>query len=53
MIAMEPLTIDNPIGIEFAGTCDLAIWCKLLHDKGWSGPGSRALRQRAKATSTT
>lgn len=38
MIAMEPFTVDNAIGIEFAGTCDLAIWCKLLHDKGWSGP---------------
>lgn len=23
--------------IEFAGTCDLALWCKLLRDKGWSG----------------
>jgi hypothetical protein len=35
---MEPLTLEHGIGIEFAGTCDLAIWCKLLHDKGWSGP---------------
>ena len=26
------------IEITFAGTCDLAIWCKLLRDKGWSGP---------------
>lgn len=26
------------IDIAFAGTCDLAIWCKLLRDKGWSGP---------------
>ncbi len=24
--------------IELGGTCDLAIWCKLLRDKGWSGP---------------
>jgi len=38
MIAMEPVTVDSANGIEFAGTCDLAIWCKLLHDKGWSGP---------------
>jgi hypothetical protein len=38
MIAMEPFTVDNAIAIDFAGTCDLAIWCKLLHDKGWSGP---------------
>jgi hypothetical protein len=37
---------DNPklgpaeprIDIVFAGTCDLAMWCKLLRDKGWSGP---------------
>ncbi len=29
---------DERIGIAFAGTCDLAIWCKLLRDKGWSGP---------------
>jgi hypothetical protein len=25
-----------PIG--FAGTCELALWCKLLRDKGWTGP---------------
>lgn len=25
------------IAINFAGTCDLAMWCKLLRDKGWSG----------------
>jgi hypothetical protein len=37
MIPMEPLTLE-PTGLDFAGTCDLAIWCKLLHDKGWSGP---------------
>lgn len=37
MIPMEPLT-SEPTGLEFAGTCDLAIWCKLLHDKGWAGP---------------
>lgn len=35
MIAMETVTLEP--AIEFAGTCDLAIWCKLLHDKGWSG----------------
>jgi hypothetical protein len=35
---MEPLTFEDSLGIEFAGTCDLALWCKLLHDKGWSGP---------------
>lgn len=29
---------EHALGIEFAGTCDLAIWCKLLHDKGWTGP---------------
>ena len=30
--------MEDGFGIEFAGTCDLALWCKLLHDKGWSGP---------------
>lgn len=24
--------------IDLSGTCDLALWCKLLRDKGWSGP---------------
>jgi hypothetical protein len=38
MIPMEPLTTDEAPALDFAGTCDLAIWCKLLHDKGWSGP---------------
>ena len=33
-----PVTADERIPISFAGTCDLAIWCKLLRDKGWSGP---------------
>jgi hypothetical protein len=37
MIPMET-TPSEPTGLDFAGTCDLAIWCKLLHDKGWSGP---------------
>ncbi len=31
-------TADERIPISFAGTCDLAIWCKLLRDKGWTGP---------------
>lgn len=26
------------LAIAFNGTCDLAMWCKLLRDKGWSGP---------------
>ncbi|MEJ7597898.1 MAG: hypothetical protein WKG01_08325 [Kofleriaceae bacterium] len=26
------------IDIDFGGTCDLALWCKLLRDKGWTGP---------------
>ena len=30
-------TTETGLGVAFAGTCDLAIWCKLLHDKGWSG----------------
>ncbi|MBA3818294.1 MAG: hypothetical protein H0X17_05340 [Deltaproteobacteria bacterium] len=28
----------DSLGIEFAGTCDLALWCKVLRDKGWTGP---------------
>ncbi|MGE0549107.1 MAG: hypothetical protein AB7O24_14335 [Kofleriaceae bacterium] len=24
--------------IEFANTCDLAVWCKTLRDKGLTGP---------------
>jgi hypothetical protein len=24
--------------MDFGGTCDLAVWCKLLRDKGWTGP---------------
>lgn len=23
--------------IDFAGTCELALWCKLLRDRGWTG----------------
>jgi hypothetical protein len=34
----QPSNDNERIGIAFAGTCDLAIWCKLLRDKGWSGP---------------
>ncbi|HVK85580.1 MAG TPA: hypothetical protein VM513_15780 [Kofleriaceae bacterium] len=26
------------MSIAFAGTCDLAVWCKALKDQGWSGP---------------
>jgi len=33
--------------IGFEGTCDLAVWCKLLRDKGWSGP--RIARELAKS----
>jgi hypothetical protein len=31
-------TNDERIEISFGGTCDLALWCKLLRDKGWTGP---------------
>lgn len=24
--------------MDFGGTCDLAVWCKTLRDKGWTGP---------------
>jgi hypothetical protein len=24
--------------IEHAGTCELALWCKVLRDRGWTGP---------------
>jgi hypothetical protein len=36
-IAVEA-TIEHSNTITFAGTCDLALWCKLLRDKGWTGP---------------
>lgn len=35
---MQMTTQPEIIGIEFTGTCDLAMWCKLLRDKGWAGP---------------
>jgi hypothetical protein len=35
---METTQTTEVIGIEFTGTCDLAMWCKLLRDKGWTGP---------------
>jgi hypothetical protein len=38
MTSTDSITTSERPGIDFAGTCDLAIWCKLLHDKGWSGP---------------
>jgi len=25
------------VPIRFAGTCELALWCKLLRDRGWTG----------------
>ena len=37
---------NDRIEIAFSGTCDLAIWCKLLRDKGWTGPRiARALKR--------
>jgi hypothetical protein len=44
---MESMTLEPTLGTEFAGTCDLAIWCKLLHDKGW--PGARIGRAIGKS----
>ncbi len=38
MMNMDSPPPDQTLGIDFPSTCDLAIWCKLLHDKGWSGP---------------
>lgn len=35
---METTENTEAIGIAFSGTCDLAMWCKLLRDKGWTGP---------------
>lgn len=35
---IQPKPDRDRFEITFAGTCDLAIWCKLLRDKGWSGP---------------
>ena len=34
----KPSAPADRIAIAFAGTCDLAMWCKLLRDTGWSGP---------------
>ncbi len=31
---MEPRDFE----IANAGTCELALWCKLLRDRGWTGP---------------
>jgi hypothetical protein len=37
---------EDRFDIEFRGTCDLALWCKLLRDKGWTGPRiARALKR--------
>ncbi len=27
----------TPFAFEPAGTCELALWCKLLRDRGWTG----------------
>jgi hypothetical protein len=35
---VDPKDDHSRIEITFGGTCDLAIWCKLLRDKGWTGP---------------
>jgi hypothetical protein len=37
-LAPDPKDDHSRIEITFGGTCDLAIWCKLLRDKGWTGP---------------
>lgn len=34
----EASEASDRIPIEIHGTCDLAMWCKLLRDKGWTGP---------------
>jgi len=26
------------LSIEPSGTCELALWCKLMRDRGWTGP---------------
>ena len=35
---MEMMAETETLGIAFTGTCDLAMGCKLLRDKGWTGP---------------
>jgi hypothetical protein len=35
---IDPKDDHSRIELTFGGTCDLAIWCKLLRDKGWTGP---------------
>ncbi|MEO8701686.1 MAG: hypothetical protein ABI867_16690 [Kofleriaceae bacterium] len=37
-LPLEASASAEHIDIAFCGTCDLAIWCKLLRDKAWSGP---------------
>jgi hypothetical protein len=35
----EPVQQDEERNeVEFRGTCDLALWCKMLREKGWTGP---------------
>ncbi len=33
----EPASTEPRVELGFGGTCDLAVWCKVLRDKGWSG----------------
>ncbi len=37
--ALDPASAveTTPSSIEPAGTCELALWCKLLRDRGWTG----------------
>ena len=30
--------VVQPLSIDFTGTCEQALWCKLLRDRGWTGP---------------
>ena len=34
------MVLGRPFGDvdAFGGTCELALWCRLLRDRGWTGP---------------
>lgn len=35
---MTDIQHRRPIENQLRGTCDLAMWCKALRERGWSGP---------------
>jgi hypothetical protein len=38
VVSVECVTMMLPeLAVEFGGTWELAVWCKLLRDRGWTG----------------